>query len=102
MKSKKGVSKKKLVAMDERFIDWLAGEEETSDCDDHNGKFDRNFVLICETEDREISISDHDTLDDVGEHVVNIVLENSGWQPVAAFDLKKMKELKIHFTVTFS
>jgi len=81
------MTKAELVAMDERFIGWLANAD--SDYEEWKNK---RFIIVEETKDSELTILGFDALEKLKEYA-EIDEEESGWFVVAIFDLHQKKQL---------
>jgi len=79
----KKLTKKELVMIDERFIEWLY----------QSGKYDslkgKRYLEIFVTDDLECDLIEHDSLDELKESFG----EEGAWELEAIFDLKEGEEV---------
>ena len=86
------ITKVELVAMSEQFIEILAGKD-----GDYDLWKDQPYITISRTDDGEVEVLGHDTLELVRDDIVLSVKQRSGWTVFEVWDLKK--KLQIPFKV---
>ena len=89
----KKLTKKELVTLDERFIEWLADPDGSNDYSNLTGK---RYLEIAEaTGESSCSLHEYDSLKEIKQSFEDMGFEDlSSWETIAIFDLQEKKEIK--------